>query len=158
MSKTHVKDVIIDNGEAFISGLTETPLRFDVLNLQFSEESSLDERYKFTKQVTFSVNGYVPFSNINEKYYVILKSKDGTFWMVNVDFPSKVTYIFVLNDSQYQTDFTFSSLSNFPTLRLVTNIGDGNNICKSYRASVPRVRGRACKGPGGPCTLPGLCL
>ena len=133
VSEEHVKDVHIDNGEAYITDLTEEPLRLEGFNIQFSEESSLDERYKFTKQVSFSLHGYVPFQDLNEKFYVILKSKDGTKWMVNVDFPSKVTYTFHLNGSQYQTDFTFSSVSNFPTLRLATDIDEGESPCKELR-------------------------
>lgn len=133
VSKEHTKLVYIDNGEAYIDGLTEVPMRLEGFNIQFSEESSLDERYKFTKQVTFSLHGYVPHTVFNGKYYVILKSKDGTKWMVNVDFPSKVTYTFNLNGSQYQTDFTFSSVSNFPTLRLATEIDEGVSPCKQLR-------------------------
>ncbi len=133
VSEEHVKDVHIDNGEAYIDDLTEEPFRLEGFNIQFSEESSLDERYKFTKQVTFSLHGYVPYQNLNEKFYVILKSVDGTKWMVNVDFPSKVTYTFHLNGQQYQTDFTFSSVSNFPTLRLATDISEGESPCKELK-------------------------
>lgn len=133
VSKEHTKLVYIDNGEAYIDGLTEVPMRLEGFNIQFTEESSLDERYKFTKQVTFSIHGYVPHTAFSEKYYVILKSKDGTKWMVNVDFPSKVTYTFNLNGSQYQTDFTFSSVSNFPTLRLASDIDEGVSPCKQLR-------------------------
>ena len=133
VSEEHIKDVHIDNGEAYIDDLTETPLRLEGFNIQFSEESSLDERYKFTKQVTFSLHGYVPYQNLNNKFYVILKSVDGTKWMVNVDFPSKVTYTFHLNGQQYQTDFTFSSVSNFPTLRLATDISEGESPCKELK-------------------------
>ena len=133
VSKEHVKNVYIDNGEAYIDGLTEVPMRLEGFNISFTEESSLDERYKFTKQVTFSLHGYVSHTAFSGKYYVILKSKDGTKWMVNVDFPSKVTYNFYLNGNQYQTDFTFSSVSNFPTLRLATAIDEGISPCKQLR-------------------------
>lgn len=133
VSKEHTKKVYIDNGEAYISGLTEVPLRFDCFNLQFTEESNLDERYKFTKQVTFSLHGYATNNVFSGKYYVILKSKDGTKWMVNVDFPSKVTYTFNLNSNQYQTDFTFASVSNFPTLRLATELNEGVSPCKQLK-------------------------
>lgn len=133
VSKEHLKKVYIDNGEAYIDDLTEVPIRLEGFNIQFTEESSLDERYKFTKQVTFSLHGYVPHTVFSGKYYVILKSKDGTKWMVNVDFPSKVTYTFNLNGSQYQTDFTFSSVSNFPTLRLASDIDEGVSPCKELK-------------------------
>ena len=121
VSKSHLKDITIDNGEAYISGLTELPLRLNGFNIALNEESSLDERYKFTKSVTLSMHGYVSSTIFNDRYYVILESQDGTFWMVNVDFPSKLTYTFNLANNTYQTDFTLSSTSNFPTLRLNAN-------------------------------------
>ena len=121
VSKSHVKDITIDNGEAYISGLTELPLRLNGFNIALQEESSLDERYKFTKSVTLSMHGYVSSSIFDDRYYVILESQDGTFWMVNVDFPAKLTYTFNLANNTYQTDFTLSSTSNFPTLKLNAN-------------------------------------
>ena len=59
VDKTHVKNVHIDNGEAYIDGLDQLPLRLNGFNITLNEESSLDERYKFTKSVTLSMNGYV---------------------------------------------------------------------------------------------------
>lgn len=133
VSKSHTKKVFIDKGEAYINGLTTAPMKLEGFNIKFTEESSLDERYKFTKQVTFSIHGYVPHTAFEGKYYVILKSKDGTKWMVNVDFPSKVTYDFHLDGQQYQTDFTFSSVSNFPTLRLASELDEGEDVCQQFK-------------------------
>lgn len=121
VDKFHLKNVHIDNGEAYIDGLTQLPLRLDGFNVQLNEQASLDERYKFQKTVTISMHKYVNSAIFSGRYYVILESMDGTLWMVNVDFPSRVTYNFNLNQSSYQTDFTLSSLSNFPTLRLNYN-------------------------------------
>lgn len=129
VSKSHVKDITIDNGEAYIENLTELPLRLNGFNIALQEESSLDERYKFTKSVTLSMHGYVSSSIFNDRYYVILESQDGTFWMVNVDFPAKLTYTFNLANNTYQTDFTLSSTSNFPTLKLNANFEAVSPLC-----------------------------
>ena len=118
ISKEHAKNVHIDDGEAYIEGLTQLPLRLNGFSINLNEESSLDERYQFQKTVTLSLHGYVSHRIFDDRYYVILESEDGTYWMVNVDFPSRVTYTFNLSNNVYQTDFTFASLSNFPTLRL----------------------------------------
>ena len=120
VSKDHLKTVYIDNGEAYIDGLTELPLRLNGFNIALNEEATLDERYKFKKTVTLSMHGYVDSSIFGGRYYVILESFDGTFWMVNTDFPSRLTYTFNLSKDVYQTDFTLSSVSNFPTLRLAS--------------------------------------
>ena len=132
VDKTHVKDIHIDDGEAYIDGLDQLPLRLNGFNISLNEESSLDERYKFTKSVTLSMNGYVNSNIFGGRYYVILESYDGTFWMVNVDFPSRVTYTFNLAQNVYQTDFTFQSQSNFPTLKLNADFEAVEPECLGY--------------------------
>ena len=130
---THVKKVHIDNGVAYIDNLSQAPLKIDGFNISFKEEESLDERYKFQKTVTISVNGYATFEDFGERYYAIVETTDGTRYMVNVDFPSRITHTFNLSDSTFQTDFTFSSQSNYPTLRLDTVISDAQEInCVGY--------------------------
>lgn len=52
-----VNRIVIDNGEAFISGSTGDILRIDGYKVEYKEETSLDERYKFQKTLTFGVNG-----------------------------------------------------------------------------------------------------
>ena len=132
VSKNHVKNVHIDNGEAYIDGLTELPLRLNGFNISLKEESSLDERYAFNKTVTLSMHGYVNSSIFGGRYYVILESYDGTFWMVNVDFPSRLTYTFNLAKDVYQTDFTLASLSNFPTLKLGSEFEAVSPVCLGF--------------------------
>ena len=135
VSAEHVKDVQIDNGEAYISGLTELPLRINGFNIQFNEETSLDERYKFQKTITLSMNGYVNYRIFGGRYYAILEAEDGTYFMVNVDFPSRITHTFHLSKDVNQTDFTFSSLSNFPTLKLNAEFEAVSPVCLGFRVN-----------------------
>ena len=135
VSKDHVKDIHIDNGEAYISGLTEDPLRLNGFNIQLQEESSLDERYKFSKKVMLSLNGYVNVNFFGLRYYVIVESIDGTYWLVNVDFPSKVTYNFQLGNDINQTDFSFDSQSNYPTLKLNVTFDPFSPSCLGYNVN-----------------------
>ena len=133
VSDEHLKKVYIDNGEAYITNLTESPIKIDGFNIDFKEETSLDERYKFQKTLTISVNGYATFEDLNKKYYAIIETVDGTFYMINVDFPSKVTHTYNLSENQNQTDFTFSSVSNFPALKL-NGFNPSNSVeCKQYK-------------------------
>lgn len=129
VSEEHVKDIIIDNGEAYISGLTELPMRINGFNIQFNETTSLDERYKFEKKLTLSMHGYVNYKIFGGRYYAIIESEDGTFWMINVDFPSRITHTFNLSQNTNQTDFTFASLSNFPTLKLNAEFEAVSPVC-----------------------------
>lgn len=132
VSEDHVKNVYIDNGEAYCENITELPLRLNGFNIKFNEEASLDERYLFQKTVTLSMHGYVDHNIFGGRYYIILESMDGTFWMVNVDFPSKVTYTFNLSNNTYQTDFTLTSYSNFPTLRLMADFEAVSPLCLGF--------------------------
>lgn len=135
VSASHVKNTHIDNGYAYIDGLTESPLKIRGFNIEFTEQESLDERYKFTKTLKLSLRGYVNLNFFDEKYYAIIETKDGTFYMVNVDFPSKVTYTFNLGQNTNQTDFTFSSKSNFPTLKLATTFTPLEHECLGYNVN-----------------------
>jgi len=135
VSADHVKVVHIDTGEAYISGLTETPLRINGFDIQYSEETSLDERYKFDKKITLSMKGYVNYKLFGGRYYAIVEDNDGIYYMVNVDFPSKITHTFNLSQNVNQTDFTFHSLSNFPTLKLNSNFEVENLPCLGYNVN-----------------------
>ena len=132
ISEDHVKDIHIDNGEAYISGLTELPLRINGFNIQYSEETSLDERYKFEKKITLSMKGYVNYKVFGGRYYAIVEDNDGIYYMVNVDFPSRITHTFNLSHDVNQTDFTFHSLSNFPTIKLNADFEADNLPCLGY--------------------------
>ena len=136
VSEEHLKKVYIDNGEAYISGITLSPfLKIEGFNIEFKEETSLDERYKFQKTLKISVNGYSTFEDFNDKYYAVIKTEDGTYYMINVDFPSKVTHTYNLSKNVNRTDFTLSSVSNFPALKL-NNFNPNETIsCKNYLIS-----------------------
>lgn len=135
VSESHLKFINIDNGEANISGLSESPLEITGFNIEFKEETSLDERYKFQKSLTISVNGYSTFEDFDEKYYAIIVTKDNTYYMVNVDFPSKVTHTYHLSKDTNRTDFTLSSVSNFPALKLNGFNPNNATSCKNYAIS-----------------------
>ena len=133
VSAEHIKNVHIDNGEAYINGLLESPLKINGYNIQFNEESSLDERFKFQKTLTLSMHGYVNYKLFEGKYYAIIEDVEGILYMINVDFPSKVTHTFNLSTGSNQTDFTFSSLSNFPTLKLNADFEAVTPVCLGYK-------------------------
>lgn len=133
VSASHVKNIHIDNGEAYIDDLSETPTRIKGYNIQFTEEEALDERYKFEKTVTISVNGYADINTLNDKYYAIIETVEGTLYMVNIDFPSRITHTYTLSNGVSQTDFTFRSQSNYPTLKLSTSITASDFECTGYR-------------------------
>lgn len=131
-SKEHVKNIHIDNGEAYVDDLTEEPLVLNGFNVQLSEESSLDERFKFSKTTRLSMHGYQNLSVLSERYYVILEDENGTYWIVNPDFPNYVTYSYTLDKDNNKTDFTFQCQSNFPTLKLNATFNPTAYPCNDY--------------------------
>lgn len=118
ISESASKNIHIDNGEAYITSIEEEPLALKVYNLSLTDSDELDERYKFTHQVTFSMDGYANYRDFQEKYFVIVKTVDEEYWLVNPMFPVKVTYTYTLGASENHTDFTLSTISNHPTLRI----------------------------------------
>ena len=165
----HFKKIRIDNGVAYVSGLTANALKLEGHGIEFNEETSLDERYKFQKTLKLSVNGIPDFvfyrwvemdpsSNyiceygnkyakevMQEKhedsfngYYFVIETIEGIFYMVNIDFPSKATYTYNLSKDVNKTDFTFTSLSNYPCLELVGfTPPDEDEYCYYYHLSGP---------------------
>ena len=116
ISEDALKNIHVDNGQAYIDEITEEPLSISVYNIELKDTDELDERYKFTHTLTFSVQGYANYHDFEGKYYAIVKSLDGEYWMVNPMFPCKVTYTYTLDGNGSHTDFTLSTSSNFPTM------------------------------------------
>ena len=132
ISEDAVKDIRIDNGDAYINSVSESPIKIDCYSINLQEEESLDERYRFTHTLTFSVNGYANSDDFQGRFYAIVKDNEGTYWLVNPLFPCKVTYTYTLGYNQSHTDFTMATVSNHPVLRL-HNFGDATPYeCQEY--------------------------
>lgn len=118
ISEDDLRNIHIDNGEAYVDSISATPLSIAVYNIALSDTDELDERYKFTHTLTFSMNGYASYRDFQGKYFAIVKTVDGVYWLVNPLFPCKVTYTYTLDGGGSHTDFTLSTISNHPTLRV----------------------------------------
>lgn len=138
VSKSMAKIVNIDNGTASVtinnpSPYPMSPSKLQGFNIRLNETESLDERYKFTKALNISIFGHLTDSRflMDDDYFLVVEDYNGNFYLINVDFPSKMTYTYTLAEGQNQTDFTFTSNSNFPLLKLNWNIAKWDN-CKVY--------------------------
>lgn len=135
VSSYAIKDVRVDTGgEAWIDSIDETPYHIDCHDIQLMEETSLDERYLFHKTVQFTVNGYPERNLFGDRRFVILEYENGVKRMVNVDFPSDVSYNFTIDNDTYETVFLFESYSNFPTLRIDADFESVEETCFGYAA------------------------
>lgn len=118
ISEDASKNIHIDDGEAYVMDIDQEPLSLKVYNIALTDTDELDERYKFTHQLTFSMDGYANYKDFQGRYFAIVKSIDGVYWLVNPMFPCKVTYTYTLDANGSHTDFTLSTASNHPTLRI----------------------------------------
>ena len=132
--------IVIDDGEAYINWIDDAPiepLKVRCFNPQLTETDELDERYAFTHTLTFSVNEYANINDFRGRYYCVVKTIDGDYWLVNPEFPSKCTYIYTLSATENKTDFTFATVSNHPVLRIrnFDSVVSSHDVfeCKGYQ-------------------------
>lgn len=129
------KNIHIDSGAAYATNIQQSFLELDVYNISFEDTEEIDERYKFTHTLTFSMNGYANYNVFQGRFYVIVKTVDGDFWLVNPFFPCKVTYTYTLDGNGSHTDFTLATVSNFPALRIIGMSGSTHYDC-GYEYSI----------------------
>ena len=130
---THTKQIHVDTINARILDLSGNTKVISGHNISLTEDTSLDERYQFAKSLEITMDGYVKWEDFETKYYVIVEDLEGTKWMMNVDFPSTITYTFTLNSNTYATTFTFTCNSNYPMLRLMDDLPAPEQVCPRYR-------------------------
>ena len=115
--ETNVKSIKIDNGRAYVQMIHPSPTILSGFSISFNETTSLDERYRFTKSVVINVAGKADITTlVGRKLYVILEGKNGKRYLFNPDFKANLQYTFNVGENQNQTEITFQTSSNYPTL------------------------------------------
>lgn len=127
------KKIRIDHQRAYVDNLQSNPIEITGFNISFQEETSLDERYKFSKTLKISINGRLNKNDLPTNIYAIIESYDGTYFFTNPDFPYKLTYSFNLSEGVNQTDITLTASSNMPVLEVVSNSFENVSLCKIYQ-------------------------
>lgn len=139
------KHIVIDYDEGegyyYADSFEFVPIKLPAGDITFSEESSIDERYAFEKSLTFTLEGYADAAMLDEFEYGIIELSNKTVWLVNIDFPAKLTYTYTLNDEVDHTVITMSSLSNYPTLIVRGGFNSIDYDCKGYvKAGIESLR------------------
>lgn len=93
-------------------------LRIKCHSISVNDTESLDERFKFTHTLNFAVMGYKNQEDLQGNYYVVIKDKDGEYYLLNPDFPMRVTYTFTCDSSNLRTEFEISTPSNLPIMHI----------------------------------------
>lgn len=130
VNKESIGGIKVADGEAYIDGIGYYNA-VDCLNVSLTESESLDERYEFLHTVNFSVNGYLHWTELND-YYIMLRDKNNTYWLVNPYFKIQYTYTYVLDGEGNHTDYVVSTKSNYPMLRVNNFNADNVKPCKTY--------------------------
>ena len=131
VSKDAIGSISIDNGAAYVASASSA-MSIACSNISLSEDESLDERYQFNHKLQFTVQGYMNVDDFEGKYYVILKDVNNTYWLMNPMFPCKVTYTYTIGAEENHTDFTFSTISNFPLLKVIDFTTNYTKPCNGY--------------------------
>ena len=131
VNKNAIGSISIDNGAAYVASASSA-MSIACSNISLSEDESLDERYQFNHKLQFTVQGYMNVDDFEGKYYVILKDVNSTYWLMNPMFPCKVTYTYTIGASENHTDFTFSTISNFPLLKINNFTTNYTKPCNGY--------------------------
>ena len=119
--------------------LTNDALVLTGLNIEFSEEETLNERYRFTKSVSFTIKGYGNLNLLDGRRYIAVKNGDGRVVLVTTEFPAAVTYEYNLSSSDDTTRYTFAVGDNIPSTFVdyngnITRIAD--DICTYFSPDI----------------------
>jgi hypothetical protein len=88
-----------------------------VNSVEYEEESLYDNqnRYEFSKSLTFEVNGFLPPDRLFNQYSVVIELNDVGKFLVNYDSMFDIESTF----NGYTTTVTLTALSNFPLLPML---------------------------------------
>jgi len=107
----------ISASEYFIDGCAQA-LVIKCNSVSLTETTSLDERFQFSHSLTFQVDGYKTEGYFFGRYYAIVKDMDGVYYLVNPEFKMKATYTYTIDSTNEYTEFTLSTISNYPLMRI----------------------------------------
>ena len=113
-------DIHIDAGAAYVNyvpGWGEA-YQLRVRSVSLTDTTEHSGRYNFKQALTFSLGGLVTDIPTAGRYYAIIKSNDGTYWIVNPYHPLTPTYVFTLDGSGPRTDYTLQDREAMPVLEL----------------------------------------
>lgn len=93
-------------------------LQIKCYNVSLTSQESLDERFRFQHTLNFSILDYKNHSDFGDRYYAMVRDKNGNYWLVNPDFNLKFAYTFTIDNTNMHTDFTLTTDSNLPLMNI----------------------------------------
>lgn len=108
------------------------PTGFTVNSISIEDTSGFDERYSFSHRLTFRMNGYANENFIGKRYYAVVKTLDGRYFLLNPMVPCRVQYTFTLGYDECYTEFVMDTVSNHPTFPLNNNSLPITQSCETF--------------------------
>lgn len=106
----------VDNDYADALIVRSTPPEvYSVRSVEYTEEASLEGRYRFRKTLTVTVDGYSR-ELLETKGILGIEQTDGSKFVINPDFDATVSYDYRLDADDDRTVYTFLIQSNWPSL------------------------------------------
>ncbi len=87
-------------------------------SISINEESSLDERYRFTHTLNFEVDGYKTIEDLDDKFYAVVRDKNGDYYLVNPQFKMRIGYTYTISTSE-STAFEMRTESDYPLMKII---------------------------------------
>ena len=113
-------DIHIDAGAAYVNYVPQMGEAYQlrVRSVSLTDTTEHSGRYNFKQALTFSLGGLVTDIPVSGRYYAIIKSTDGTYWLVNPYHPLTPTYVFTLDQTGPRTDYTLQDREAMPVLEI----------------------------------------
>lgn len=128
----------IDNGSISINEIEGDIYKLYGNNILLEESESFDKRFKFSNELTLFINEDYGNPHLDvldilssNKYKICIENQEGTQFIINLDFPSTLTYTYTYtttDDGINHCELTFKCVSNIPMMVLNTFILDENTI------------------------------
>ena len=106
-------DIYIDARKwAYLEAEPDTYSTLSVKTTGYQEEASLDSRFTFSRQLTFTLEGYFNAATLYNYYSVMVVLPNNKKILLNFDHPYEVSYTY----DGFETTVSLSILSDYPLL------------------------------------------
>ena len=115
------------------------PLMLEAQDIEFSEEETLNERYRFNKSVSFSIKGYNNLSLLDGRYYIALETDDGRIILATTEYEAFVSYEYSLTSDADYTRYTYSVAENKPSEFITINTSPvtlASDVCSYHSTDI----------------------
>lgn len=118
----------------------ENAERHDCLNVSFSGQSALDERYQFNKGLTIVFEGYQPDMSLEGKR-IVVETVNSEAYVIDWEFDLHPLYRYTLNSSDNSTTYDLDFSENLPILPCSdVTLSQGTVVPSECKYALPAIK------------------